>query len=147
MKSLLVLVLALSGSAYANAAPLVKATRQPGYELHPVRRVFTLDSSGRMTLDVQDFRENRHRVIALGTLSRYSLGRIALAIQSLPDGAKLVDDKEGQPRCADAPSYSTSVMKGGHEVEIYRSAECHEWHLDSYAAEPAKALAAAFLDL
>lgn len=146
MKTLFALALALTTAASANAAVLVKAQRMPGFEMNPESRVFTLDTSGRMILVVHSYRTNQDQTIELGTLSRYSVDKIDQGIKAIPADAKLVDNKEGQPMCTDTPSYSTSVLKDGRSVEIYRSGGCHEWNLSSYAAQEAKALASAFLE-
>ncbi|HEY8280733.1 MAG TPA: hypothetical protein VIH99_13975 [Bdellovibrionota bacterium] len=131
MKTLFALTLALTTFASAQAAPVLQAVRNPGFERFPQKKTFTLDSSGKMTREIRDFRENTTTVENLGQLTKAGLAQIMKQVERLDMNDKLVDPKEGTPQCTDTPSYSTTVFKDGQAKEIYRSAGCHTWILEN----------------
>ena len=140
------IALALLTIPTANAATLIKADRMPGFERMPQHREFVLDSSGKMTLTIEGFRDQKKEVEVLGQLSKKVVARIATRIDELAEKSELVDPRKGEPMCMDAPSFSVSVFKGEKEIVIERRAGCHSAQINDYGVDELTGMANLFLN-
>jgi hypothetical protein len=136
-------------SISAQAWPLLIAERMPGFEMNPYRKSLILDSSGQLVLRVQSFRTNISTEKIVGQLSSAQVSHILNnMIETLDPQLPLVDDKEGQPQCTDAPSFTVTIFySNGQNKMINRRAGCHEWSVRSQQAASLTDFALYYLNL
>ncbi len=133
MKRALIFILLLTSASTAQAAVLLEAVREPGFEVNPQTKRFQLHSHGAMVLEITTHRENNKKeYILLGWLLRAGVKKIEAQIAGIDSNAVLKDAQEGQPMCSDVPTYSTRVLVNGSMKEIAKSVNCHEWVLEGH---------------
>ncbi len=119
-------------AAHAEAATLIESVRNPGFVSNPEVQRFKLEDTGRMSLEIKSFRADHEPVVVeLGQLSPAGVASIQTEIEAIDENAKLVDKQAGQPRCTDAPSASTTVVRKGVAKVISRFSGCHVFELDT----------------
>ena len=146
MKKISILIILSLIQSAAGAFTLVKAVSSPGFVFNPEARTFVLDSSGRMTLTIKDLRAGSLRIERLGQISLVEMTKIKMNVASAA-GSVLVDDQPDGPICADVPEYTVSFFKNAISKPVFRTAQCHSFHLDGYEGQRTVDLALAFLKL
>lgn len=142
---IVILLSGLSAPAFADSDILVKAVRSPGLERRMQKKIFTIERTGRMLLDIYDFRSHARELRQVGHLSPQIIAEILQEIDSISPSASLVDAQAGRGFCFDLPSYSVFVLTHNRELEVSRRARCHTWSLSTSQAKRVSDLAEAFL--
>lgn len=147
MKNLFVALVFVLGFTTVQASTIVKAVMTPGFTMNPETRTFLLDSSGLMQKKILIHQTGQIRFIRLGQLSAYTTNELQKEVKALDIRSPLVDEHTGQPTCMDSGGLSISIIQGKAQKEIFRQAECHEFHLASFEGRHIIKLAMGFIEL
>jgi hypothetical protein len=147
MKILLLLASMLTSVSISNASMLVTATSFSGYGPSPEVKTLTLDASGLVVLETRQLRSGDMTTETLGQVAEAAMTKILSDISIITSDARLLDEQEGKPVCADGGSSSVRAVVEGRSVEITREAGCHHWRLEHFEGRRVARLVLAFLEL
>ena len=129
MKSVITLIAGLMFASAVNAKTLLVAQKSPGFEMNPTSLILTLDDSGKITLEKQEFSSGKKSVRKIGQLSKEIVNNIAAGLAAIEPSLQVVDQKAGEPQCTDTPTVIVNNLVTGTEQNMYKSAGCHTWTL------------------
>jgi hypothetical protein len=133
LKSLVISLLVVSINAFAaKPTTLIKYTQSGGFVGGGFAKSVVINSDGKVLSMVTQ--NGKTKTTLLAQLTDVTMKDLVGVISDVNTSSKLVDSNPRAPRCMDAPTRSTSVLKGSKYFEIAQIAFCHNFALEDGSA-------------